>query len=366
MRDRPRLRRTPLLTVSFFMLAALAFAGTANATAWKQFQFNGKHSGVNPAEHVLAPQNVAELESRWSTFVGSDYASVIAANGIVYASGDHLVALRASSGSVLWTAPGGNLAVSQGRVISVGNGRVRAFDAVTGDQMWNVAVANGLGGPAVADGKVFVAGGGSGAHVFALDLTSGDRLWKSDQGSGEGAFFLPAIADGQVFAAFQDDHQSVFDERTGDLVGGFSISGSDEPAVVAGGRVYFGGFDRLYGFSIRSGVQGKFFDPGAQGVTPVVSDGTLYQATESSFQAIDIRSENRIWRVPFDATGCPPVLANGVIYVGSGMWVDAIDATTGQLLNTWYTGRPVRRVIVTNGRVISISDGYVELDALPA
>jgi outer membrane protein assembly factor BamB len=134
---------------------------------------------------------------------------------------------------------------------------------------------------------------------------------------------------------------------TGQSILGYSTSGSDAPAVVAGWRVYLSGFDRLFAFSFTTGVQSRFFDPGA--VISVINDGILYRATESSFEAIDIRSKTRIRRVPFTSTACSPILANDVIYVGSGSWIDAIDASTGQLLLTSYTGRPVRQVIVANG-----------------
>ena len=69
----------------------------------------------------------------------------------------------------------------------------------------------GYGGPAIADGKLFILGTrGDKAQLFALDVDTGDELWAAPLGDvfendwGDGPRGTPAVDGGQVYALSAD------------------------------------------------------------------------------------------------------------------------------------------------------------------
>ena len=91
------------------------FVVPAQAADWLQFGFDAAHSGVNPAEHVLTPANVAQLTLFYSTVLpGTAPGAPVFLGGVTTSAGPkdvlyltlgngELVALDAASGAVLWT-----------------------------------------------------------------------------------------------------------------------------------------------------------------------------------------------------------------------------------------------------------------------
>ena len=117
---------------------------STTATRWSQFGFNAAHTGDNPSEDILGPGNVAGLRQKWSAPAdGRVESSAAVANGVVYFVGDsHLYAVRAATGTRLWSFGFVNAffsdpAVANGIVYTGSvNGKVYARDAATGKQVW--------------------------------------------------------------------------------------------------------------------------------------------------------------------------------------------------------------------------------------
>src|SRR5437660_1220807 len=79
-------------------------SGTTN---WPMFGFNAQHTGFNPNEHILSPNNVAGLKLDWSVNAGYIRGSApVVVNGVVYVgTWEHnLEAFNAMTGATLWTA----------------------------------------------------------------------------------------------------------------------------------------------------------------------------------------------------------------------------------------------------------------------
>jgi outer membrane protein assembly factor BamB/plastocyanin len=100
-------------------------------------------------------------------------------------------------------------------------GEAYAFNADTGQKVWetklqggggNFAVGAGvIGAPAVADGLVYVAATKDGSSMlFALDEITGAIVWSHvvDSDSGGGADSSPIPFDGMIFQAYQGDESS--------------------------------------------------------------------------------------------------------------------------------------------------------------
>src|SRR5262249_23611009 len=77
-------------------------------TDWTQFRFNAAHTGVNPFENVLTPQNVHLLAKKWFFSTGNVVVSGPAvAAGVVYIGSvdNSLYAIKAATGTEAWSFP---------------------------------------------------------------------------------------------------------------------------------------------------------------------------------------------------------------------------------------------------------------------
>ena len=73
------------------------------------------------------------------------------------------------------------------------DGNVYALNASTGAKLWSYATGGGVeGSPAVANGVVYV--GSYNRNVYALDASTGDKLWS--YATGNQIRSTPAVADG--------------------------------------------------------------------------------------------------------------------------------------------------------------------------
>src|SRR5208337_3884510 len=149
-------------------------------TPWREFhRYNMER--WNPCEHVLNVNNVGNLHRKWSYKTGNVVDSSPAAlNGVVYVGSDddNLYALKASTGALLWSYPTGGYGdsptVANG-VVYVGGGgpgnsdyNVWALNAATGALIWSYATGDWVGtsSPAVVAGVVYV--GSYDSSLYAL------------------------------------------------------------------------------------------------------------------------------------------------------------------------------------------------------
>jgi outer membrane protein assembly factor BamB len=77
------------------------------------------------------------------------------------------------------------------------DGNVYALDASSGDKLWNYTIGDSItSSPAVNDGTVYI--GGENA-VYALTVTNGTKLWSYSTGNYVGS--SPAIVNGVLYVA---------------------------------------------------------------------------------------------------------------------------------------------------------------------
>ena len=113
---------------------------------WPQFHYNLAHSGCNPYESILGPDNVRNLVLDWKyiTFGGINSSPAVA-NGRVYVASVYVYALNASTGALMWSysvVSDSSPAVANG-VVYVGienahTGSVLALNAGTGALIWSM------------------------------------------------------------------------------------------------------------------------------------------------------------------------------------------------------------------------------------
>ena len=160
--------------------------------------------GYSPLKRINT-SNVSELRPAWTWSLppGPNEATPLVHDGVmfIHGYGDHLQALDAATGDLLWQyshrLPRG-VAPSQKRGLSIYGNRlyiptsdvhIVALDIKTGKVIWDTEiddVEKGIrmtGGPLVARGKVMVGTGGfrdvkGGPYVVALDAETGEEAWR--------------------------------------------------------------------------------------------------------------------------------------------------------------------------------------------
>ena len=143
---------------------------------------------------------------RWKVDTASDVTGTPAvASGVAYigagsdAKTGHSWAIDVATGRVIWRIdePFGAPAIANGIGYSGSNpGAVTARELATGKELWRTTLQGVVRAPAVAQGIVYLPADGE-HRVYALDATTGGRLWRFDvDGSNSSCI---AVAKGSVF-----------------------------------------------------------------------------------------------------------------------------------------------------------------------
>lgn len=236
----------------------------------------------------------------WAYESGDVYASspVLANETVFFGAGDgRLYAVDASDGSVRWRAStGGRIrstpAVADGRVVvGSADGIVYAFAERDGQPLWQYATEGAAlnsgdygfdrrtvqSSPAIAGDRVLV--GARDGYLYALDATSGKRLWRRDH-DVSWVNSSPAVSGGLAVVGTSDGQfvQAV-DVATGEerwRVGTAGIVWTS-PAVTGNRLVIAEGAGRVRALDLDSGdTVWSTWTGGALFGSPVPVDGTIY------------------------------------------------------------------------------------------
>ncbi len=337
---------------------------------WPQFHLGPDRTGFNPYENVLSPQTVGDLAVSWTYAVGGlVFTSPTVANGVLYVgsvdwdntlhaldastgaslwsypaspsvneaaavfkgvvyvsscSGDHdaLYALKASSGTLLWSYPlscGSSPAVVDGMVYISSKANVHAVNASTGEQLWNIGIADGLSSPAVANGIAYV--GSMDGNLYAMDAHTGALLWKFAVTPGKEIWAAPAVVNGMVYVTSSDDNIYALNASTGALIWKYATKGAlaGSPAV-ANGVVYFGSCypdDTVYALNASTGALVWKYGEGADVMSsPAVANGVVYFFSDRLY-ALNAATGEPLWQTTAVSSSASPAVVNGMVYLGS-------------------------------------------------
>lgn len=227
-------------------------------------------------------------------------------------------------------------------------GLITAINTANGSQRWQATVGM-MGGvsPVIANGLVYVAGEGypeTGGYLIALDAATGVERWRYKTGWVQSS--SPVVANGSIFVVAEDETLRAVDALTGTEQWRFSLDTSDLATP-------------------QPGTTGKWAVGGATAVSPVVSDGIVYAASDDGVLfAIDAATGNQRWRFLSDANYLEtPAVADGTLYLiaqlntrdpelrNTHAWVYALDAATGEQRWVWHDGNTARPPTVANGLV---------------
>lgn len=307
----------------------------------------------------------------------------------------HAMQHTAARGSLdkIWSSDAGKGSSRKGRVLAPpvikdgriyvmdGSNRISAFDASTGDRIWENKITVKLkgktregrtgiieritnpssitdtggkdkesvgGGVAVADGKV-IATSGLGV-VEAYDMNSGAVLWRKRTITPMHS--APKIANGRVFAVSDDNELFAFDVNTGDVLWTYQgivesarMLTAPSPAVVddvviapfASGelvalRVQNGGV--LWQDALSSSGQLtplSSLNDIASG--PAIADGYVIASAQSGvMSAFDLRTGQRIWTQPAGSLGFPWIAGDFVYTVTTDGKVACLSKLNGAVI----------------------------------
>jgi outer membrane protein assembly factor BamB len=284
------------------------------------------------------------------------FSEPVLANGLIYfqlclsLKQNFIYALDGGSGRGVWrfeskealSAP----AVAGATIFVVGSGEnVYGLDAITGKEKWRF---NSKGQqwdvdsePAVVDGVVyFTSLNGS---LYAVDVSSKGTKWVF---SSKGLLTTPAFDKDAIFIGNEKGVLYGVDAKTGQEKWNFKAKGKPGALVVADGAVYFRTEDgNLYCLDSKTGQQKWLSQVGgkAQGYFPITSvrtgttlsfyDNVIYfggaEKGSDHIFAIDAQTGQQIWKVKVAKPCRSPIIAGGVIYLGSLGNLYAIDAKSG-------------------------------------
>lgn len=302
-------------------------------------------TGANVNEY-LERRDVATGEVRWhktfrdflSDVVYNRYSigapTVDPATGNVYlqsSAGD--VMAVAPDGKTLWTVPlmeaWGRMTFPNGRtgaplvvgdlviihVVTAAWGlqgpardRFYAFDKATGAAVWNSTpgvqpMDNSISTPVISvrDGRVVMYAGTGCGHVVAVDVATGDPLWRAPVSTG-GVDGSPVLWGNLLIVGH--DKENVDSTRTGRMVA-YDVTGpataqTDGTSPVLGAKAW------------------QNDDVSAGSSSPVLVDGVVYQVTpQGDLVALDAATGATLWEksIGVDQLHASPLWADGRLYV---------------------------------------------------
>ena len=335
------------------------------------FRGNSQRTGV-----YNLPGIRNQPEVKWQAKVSSTWLMPpLLAEDILYTgSGEGvLYALNAETGEQIWSVDGfGQLestgAVGGDLIVSAGYSQlVKAMDRSTGEERWSYQADYPVqGAPLIVGERVYIA---TDRQVYALELESGQLIWKDSTGTEDAYMGAPAYEDGviyttggkillaldaetgkelwragkanpflglavvnqMIYVGNWDERLYAFDRSTGEERWSFAAQAGglfwSSPAATSE-TVYAGNIDGyIYALDAQTGELKWSFQTGGDAVSEaLVSDGIVYVSDSSHetrrgprhLYAIDAATGKQIWVFESESTFLPaPELGNGTIYVTS-------------------------------------------------
>jgi outer membrane protein assembly factor BamB len=312
---------------------------------WTQYRRDPGHGGNNPFETAIDESNVASLTVKWTAQTAG-------------ALGGGVQASPSVTGGVVWV-------LSQ-------DGYLYAFDAQSGAQIAKPQTGGyGSSAPAIVEGRVVV-GAVSGVYSFAANCTGACApLWHADTHT---TINPPVtIVGGRVYASNYWGYLDVLDLIDGHTIWSTQINVNDPvfgSASVAHGLVYVPGDYGVLAFSIGCssgcGPTWVFPTPYAVERTPAVDGDRLFVGDDQgNFFALDAASGTQRWTATVSALPTPAALAGDLVIVGGidGTLMAFRQSSSGpvaQPIWTVSTGESLFEPVIANGVVYvgSITGDY--------
>jgi outer membrane protein assembly factor BamB len=357
--------------------AALGAASTCSGPGWPQVGGSASHSGSAPPGARIGARTIGELRRVWRAPIGygNGGATGIAPSplevcGTLYVAAEdgRVYAFDAMTGQRVWrtSAVGGRFfgaAIAHGTLFAIATGALDAYATRTGRLLWSKRLPppGGRASLPLAVGSTVYVPTGLGLMI-ALDATTGAVRWLAHVGSGfVSAFSAPAAANGEIFAGVGDNLEAL-DATTGVVRWSAATGGPVwSTPTISDGTVYVGSNDdSVYAFDAATGTPRWSAPTGDRVYTssPVAAATDVYVGSlDNQVHAFDSATGAPSWSflTADDVTGSPTV-SGGVVFVGSRDGkLYALDARTGSPLWSDAVGAPIGSSPAIDARSVYIA-----------
>ncbi len=396
---------TKRLTIIILALTVLALATPLSSAAdWQQFQRDEQNGGVTDSP---APIECPELA--WSAFTytsewgnGIDVTPIIAGDVVyIFAANGSIWAFNRTNRDLIWEneTTGGTLQTStpaygDGKVfVAVNSGDLFAFDAETGEELWNVHVTDKNFECPITyfDHRIYIGEGlfgGVTTKYYYCYSDTGTEIWSHAISNTAGFLWNGAsvVGDYIVFATHEGELISVYRNNGTladkiDLTSDLSFSQSDLGRIRAS-VAYHDGYvyttseqGQSIGYVFKVGFDdssGTFNDCGwstANGFstsTPVIYDGRVYvgqgeHGCSGNLTCLDDSTGAILWSYPVDAgvKSSPAVSVQGgnpyIYFTGAkndgSLYCLKVDGTLAWKYNPPDDGYVLQGAAISDGNV---------------
>jgi outer membrane protein assembly factor BamB len=342
------------------VLAACTSGDATQLATSTMFRSEPAHRGTAP------PLFSGQGGVRWRFQTGGTVRSTpaVTADRVYAGSGDgFLYAINRNDGTLAWRFDAGNPvhaspAVSGDLVVAATlAGRIFAVDETTGALRWsltsgtllplNTRPAGGwdifVSSPTVVGDTVFI--GSPDGNLYALQLASGNQIWKAATGGRLRA--TPSVSNDLVVVGSWNGRVYAFDRRTGaerwvhrtegDTLDsrkfGYDRRAIQSSAAIVDGSVFLGSRDDgVYALDLATGARKWRVSHGGSWVigSPAAGDGRVYAGSSDAHfvQALDAATGGELWHQPTGANVlASPVLAGNNLVIATYR----TDAPIGEL-----------------------------------
>ncbi|MCW4017602.1 MAG: PQQ-binding-like beta-propeller repeat protein [Candidatus Bathyarchaeota archaeon] len=313
----------------------------------------------------------------WNYTAGTGFGTPVVGNGMVYAGGygytlssgnnvGFICAFNGSTGETLWNSTGPSSSRFGGDSIALEGTNlyalsaayssqdgswqsgVYAFNAYTGEELWNYTSAGQFGSFIVAGQNLYVTSDfvdtrnyadaeQSGGYIYeggvlALNASNGKRIWDCPTSSSVGT---PTVMNGTLYVVSGEGTVYAFDAADGRVVWSYTAGTGMGSLQPVNDYLYVGSSSGVYCFNAQNGAVIWNFATndfaGSSPTFPTYADGVIYvgwngpqffsPATQHNFYALEASNGKKLWNYTLDYTiKAPPVIEDGTVYV-SGSFV---------------------------------------------
>jgi eukaryotic-like serine/threonine-protein kinase len=361
----------------FFILHSMALAQTSVVSTDNTLSSEGAMAGVNLGRTgVYQAKGVHQVKGLlWKSnkLFEINYAGALTMN---FDGSSGTVADLGFSEPVL-----GNGKIYFQLCVSLKQNFIIALDAKSGRGVWNFESKEALSAPAVVGDTIFVVG--NDGNIYALDAGGGKEKWRfSSKGQQWYVNSAPAVADGAIYFTSLTGNLYAVDIATRETRWVFTSKGILTTPAFDKDAVYIGnekGF--LYSVDVKTGKEKWNFKAKGGPEAPVVADGAIYFRTkEGNLYCLDSKTGQQKWMSQVGGKSQPvfPITSvrvgtslafyDNIIYFAGvekgGDHLFAIDAQTGQQIWKSKVAGPCRSPIIAEGLVYLGSLGiFYAIDA---
>jgi outer membrane protein assembly factor BamB len=237
------------------------------------------------------------------------------------------------------------------------------LDVETGEELWHFEEARGqyVEGGVIADGTFVI--GNSDGNVYALDVSTGDLVWKLE--TGHRVWATPLVVEGIVYIGSMDHHLYALRLSDGEELWRFTADGAfaSTPAL-QDGVLYIGTFaNRVYAISADDGIEIWRFPEEKPGDdwfwgSPAVNGDAVYAVdVKGNVYALNAKTGEPIWRNKLEEKEASPVRGGLALTEDGGMLLVSSENGTLYALDTAGGSRKWAAAGEGKGYVTPIVDG---------